>query len=615
MSKRTTDILRIFSANLSNWRLDPVPELTQDEKERVGMDIIPPDQAGVLVSPEGEKILVVVSNTTVTGTDRPKPQIRIFMDKIVSAYKYSKIHQMRFFCFVLCTSDPRLLKLPDDVVPDEYIVSLEGGFDKCGERIDIRSVFDTLENNLQKNFFRISRSDHSCRSIEQASLIRIRDAHDAVIVNELIQYLTYFDNRPYMLSMKEGTRVTYQPSALFEKATNTDSRYPWNMLVFGAPGTGKSYFLEQKLVALKKEVGEDSVVSERITFYEDYTYQQFVGGYMPVPKPDMEETIEFSNGKQNFNGSIKGEHITYKFVPGPFGVLLANAFISKIRGDGVKYVLIIEELNRANAASVFGDIFQLLDREEGVSNYDISVSDAFADYLYSIVFNEIATSNPEGVEDLSIDSFRKIRLPENLYLWCTMNSADQGVFPIDSAFKRRWSFFYKDINAVAPYEANRLRICLPNCTDPTNVHTEYYEWNTLRKAINAAILKNGFDEDRCVGYWFFTQEEMDDIEAHSKCAVNAYLGNEDAIKELETLPDPFMDKLLTYLRQDVFRNIPTHFFVKDCTTLSAIRRGMKYFEINGRLPVSLKDITNLTDTDFVSVATLTDIPTDEGGAQ
>ena len=525
MSKTVDDVIKIFRDELSGWNLVPVPVLSEEEKEKIGVDSLSP-QARILITPYGENIFVIFSGTSVTGTERPKPQIRLFMEGIIDAYKYSKIKQMRFFCFVICTSDLNMLKLPLAVIPDEYIVSLESSFDRYNTgRIDIRSMYDALEHNLHKSFFRLSKNDHSCKSVEQASFIRITDAHTPVIVNTLEDYLTYFDNRPYMLSVKEGMKVVYQPSALFEKAVKSTSKYPWNMLVFGAPGTGKSHLIEQKLLALKDEIGEDQVVFDRVTFYEDYTYQQFVVGYMPVPKKNVQETIEFTDGTQTYNGNIDREHISYEFVAGPFGVLLANAFISKIKGDGIKYILVIEELNRANAASVFGDLFQLLDRENGVSKYEISISDAFAEFLFNTIYAAINGVDSEEAAKIRIDSFRRIRLPENLYIWSTMNSADQGVFPLDSAFKRRWSFIYKDINTIAPTEANRPSICLPNCDDPNDAHAANYDWNILRKAINILILSAGFDEDRCVGYLFFSEEDMLDIEEHTTCAIKAYNGD------------------------------------------------------------------------------------------
>ncbi len=601
MPKNVEDIYRLFSEYLSDWNFRPIPSLTDEEIGKMG-NISFPSSTRILVSPSGEEIVVTFLENSVTGTDRPKPQIRIFMEKIVDAYNYSKIRQLRFFAFVICKTDSVVLKFPEGVIPDDYLVSLESSFDTCqSERIDIRSMYDALENNLGKNFFRLSKKDHKCSSIQQASFIQISNSTNSEIADNLISYLTFFDNRPYMLSAKEGIRVVYQPSILFEKASIANSKYPWNMLVFGAPGTGKSRLLEEKLIKLKSELGEEMVVADRVTFYSDYTYQQFVGGYMPIPKVDMQETIEVTDGIHNFSGNITGQHITYEFVPGPFGALLAKAFISKIKNEDIKYILIIEELNRANAASVFGDIFQLLDRDKGVSNYFISVADAFAEYLFNVVSNEVK----DYAESLSVESFRKIKLPENLYIWSTMNSADQGVFPLDSAFKRRWSFIYKDINAIAAETAKRPTVCLPNCIDPSNIHVANYDWNELRKAFNNIILQAGFDEDRCIGYWFFSEEEIADIEIHTKCVVKAFHNELAAIEELETLPDPFMNKLLSYLRQDVFRNTPTKLFKDDCKTLSGIRFATNHLEINGRKPVSLKgDITTLPDSAFIIVPSI-----------
>lgn len=603
MPKTANDIYELFRTQLVGWNIQKIPALTPEEKTNTRVESFSAPQAAILISPDSENIVVAFSETSVTGTERPKPQIRIFMHNIINAYKYSKIKHLRFFAFVICKTDPITLKLPNGVIPDEYLVSLESSFDRCSsERIDLRSMYDTLENKLNMGYFRLSGGDHACTSIEQASFIRISDATGAVRAENLLPYLTYFDNRPYMLSTKEGMRTIYQPSKLFEKATETNSNYPWNLLVFGAPGTGKSHLIDNKLELFRDEFGSDSVVSDRVTFYSDYTYQQFVGGYMPIPKPDIQQTLEASDGTHSFSGRIVGQHISYEFIPGPMGAMLAKAFASKIKGESTKYVLVIEEINRANAANVFGDVFQLLDRDKGVSNYSISVADSFAEYLFKAVYAEMQPENPSEASKLTVENFKKIKLPENLYLWSSMNSADQGVFPLDSAFKRRWSFLYKDINTVSPENMNRPIVCLANCSDPANVHKENYDWNTLRKAINTIILQAGFDEDRCIGYWFFSQEEILSIEAHTACVVDAFYEKEDALQRLEILPNPFVDKLLSYLRQDVFRNIPTQFFKDECRTLSSIRLAINHLEVNGNKPVSLaQDVTCLTQAAFVSI--------------
>lgn len=147
------------------------------------------------------------------------------------------------------------------------------------------------------------------------------------------------------------------------------------------------------------------------------------------------------------SGTVSGEHITYRFSPGPLAELLADCYAAKLNKSPMKYILIIEELNRANAASVFGDIFQLLDREKGTSIYEITAKSEFAHYLHSAVSHKLT----DDTIDLPEDAFNKIKLPDNLYIWTTLNSADQGVFPLDSAFKRRWSCIYRDVVEVDPY--------------------------------------------------------------------------------------------------------------------------------------------------------------------
>lgn len=599
MARTTHDIYNIFNNALIGWKLISVPPISDNDRVEIGLSSNSPE-FNILVSPEGEEIVIAIVKTNITGTDRPKPQIRIFTNNIFTAYKYSKLRHLRFFAFVLCTSDKTLLKYPVSFNPDDYLLAIETNFDKSTEvRADIRSIYDYLLSIGSKNFIRLTSFNHNCTMIDQASFIRVFKDDGSIDYSTLEKYLIYFDNRPYMTSTHEGSRIIYQPSALFEKSSTPDNKYPWNLLVFGAPGTGKSFLLQNFIQEYQKDFGSEYIVSERVTFFEDYTYNQFVGSYMPIPKSDMQETINIMEGSRSFEGNIIGEHITYKFVPGPFASILAKALISKLKGERTKYVLIIEELNRANAASVFGDIFQLLDREMGVSIYDITLLDGFANYLYQTISEVTSQSALVDASKISYETFCKIKLPDNLHIWATMNSADQGVFPLDSAFKRRWTFLYKDINEINPSNANRISICLPTIDDTLNVEAKDFDWNTFRKAINNIIVDAGFDEDRCIGYWFFSLEEMDKIKEYTLCSVKAYNGDSEAVKELQTMSNPIVDKLFSYLRQDVFRNYPTKFFSTDFKTLSSIRRGMKLFENKGRKPVSLKDITLLKDDAFV----------------
>lgn len=189
------------------------------------------------------------------------------------------------------------------------------------------------------------------------------------------------------------------------------------IIYFGAPGTGKSY-------QLKNDSKLFGVNCERVTFHPSITYGQFVGVFKPFPiiRNDTET-------------------ITYKYIPGPLIKQVINALLFPEN----KYLLIIEELNRANVASVFGDTFQLLDRSESNdSEYPINISEDLQYYLENEIYNNPIHS--ERIEMLKRTLKNGLIFPKNMYLWATMNSADQGVMPLDTAFKRRWELKYFDVN-------------------------------------------------------------------------------------------------------------------------------------------------------------------------
>ena len=284
---------------------------------------------------------------------------------------------------------------------------------------------------------------------------------------------------------------------LFDDVEPFVSNKKRNLIYFGAPGTGKSYSLNEDKNVLLEDYPNNY---ERVTFHPDYSYANFVGTYKPVPE----------------NSSI-----TYKYVPGPFMKILKKA----LNNPDKPYLLVIEEINRANVAAVFGDVFQLLDRnEENISDYDIATSEDMKSYI-----------NKD-----------KIILPQNLFIWTTMNSADQGVFPMDTAFKRRWDFKYFSINNNENLIENTH----------TTVNGKEVNWNTLRKQINDELLSYKINEDKLMGPFFAFNEFM----------------NENIPEE--TFKDIFKNKIIMYLFEDAARAKRNDLFsgakTKDYVTYSEI---------------------------------------------
>ena len=262
-----------------------------------------------------------------------------------------------------------------------------------------------------------------------------------------------------------------------------------NLIVFGAPGTGKSRHLKDMLDKKKSEViegdgSDDSYFFEwsRVTFYPTYSYAQFVGSYKPVMKDVDKDGFDPDPTK---NDVKTRKVIAYEFVPGPFLKILKDA----IKNKDKNYLLIIEEINRANAAAVFGDVFQLLDRdEEGKSEYSITPSREMIEFLES--------KNDSGEDGVLKSEAQELRIPSNLYIWATMNSADQGVFPLDTAFKRRWDFEYKPLD-----DNKKNEKCIVEVGE-----NSYCEWGKLRKAINSLLLRNQVNEDKLLSSSFVRSE-------------------------------------------------------------------------------------------------------------
>lgn len=323
----------------------------------------------------------------------------------------------------------------------------------------------------------------------------------------------------YNLDTSGSNDVEDEPLVLpISYITGYKSRFDRNRIVFGAPGTGKSYSLTEQA---KELMGDDSY--ERVTFHPDYTYANFVGTYKPVPVKD-------ENGK---------EKITYKFVPGPFMRVYVNALLSSRTAPAKPFLLLIEEINRANVAAVFGDVFQLLDRDENyTSRYPIATSEDVKAYLVDVLDGGNGDS----------ENYSYLQLPDNMFIWASMNSADQGVFPMDTAFKRRWEFSYIGINAGEDKIAGK-KVVLGQ-----GDYSKEIEWNTLRKAINKVLYSYKINEDKLMGPFFLSGDVyLDDGEIDQerfismfKNKVIMYLFEDAAKQKRNSLFSGYTGELLTY---------------------------------------------------------------------
>ncbi|WMJ86728.1 AAA family ATPase [Anaerocolumna sp. MB42-C2] len=273
-----------------------------------------------------------------------------------------------------------------------------------------------------------------------------------------------------------------------------------NEIVYGAPGTGKSRYLADKY-------GQPPL-TRRVVFHSEYSYYDFVGVYKPVPVyKDTEDSFKTNDGEV----FVKGEpYIDYRFIPGPFIQVLVEAWLDPER----MHTLLIEEINRADSAAVFGEVFQLLDRDiDGSSEYTFQPSEDLKAYLNSI-------------EGLQIYLKNGVAIPSNMNIVATMNSADQGVKPMDSAFKRRWNFHYVRINIKgAVHEKAEIQYA----------GRKVY-WGSLVDLINRKLSGGTLrlEEDKLIGPYFIKPDEV---------------GKKRAI-----------DKLLLYLWDDVLRHSRDSFF-------------------------------------------------------
>lgn len=432
--------------------------------------------AKITVQILNENVNILVLKSTVTGTDRAKPQIRVFTEKILQEVNESLNNNERFFCFVHCSHDETTLKF-NHIKPSDYIVSLESDWSSAGGRIDIRSVYDFLEEHPEVHFKKLNKTEHSTKSILQAAIFKNTDNG----FEYFEPYISFFDSRLISRDETVPDDLADEVTEQVEQATLTN--YGINKIYFGAPGTGKSFSIqkfirENGIPNFDEKKGHPNVF--RTTLHPEFSYYDFVGQVMPVVTPISEGSIETK--------------IEYGFVPTIFTKALERAFLDGVK-DHQPVFLILEEMSRANVAAVFGDLFQLLDRDvvTGESEYRIN-NDLISNYVFK--------------ED------RQIFIPKNLFIIGTVNTNDQNVFVMDTAFKRRFEFEYVNANTIVYDESGQpLNNFSFTLKDKDNEIT--LNWATLYRSLNTFITKKeengglGLKEDKQLGQFFIKFREAD----------------------------------------------------------------------------------------------------------
>lgn len=278
-----------------------------------------------------------------------------------------------------------------------------------------------------------------------------------------------------------------------EDTSITYYSFPFHQIFYGAPGTGKSHTIKDCTK------GKDII---RTTFHPDSDYSTFVGAYKPTTKEvklrDVSGHVVLEDGKE-----VVEDKIVYEFVEQAFLQAYINAWTKYAEAkDGEQpkeQYLIIEEINRGNCAQIFGDLFQLLDRNDaGFSDYPIKADNDMSKHLKRALENlEIrAKDSINGLYSEEYDDVvakvlagKVLLLPNNLFIWATMNTSDQSLFPIDSAFKRRWEWNYIPIsNAEKGWVIE--------------VNGNRYDWWAFLEKINGVVCDTTSSEDKKLGYFF-----------------------------------------------------------------------------------------------------------------
>ena len=358
-------------------------------------------------------------------------------------------------------------------VPNPY----NRGFHELGDPVNlIENIVKYIEQNPTVTNF-----DNVLISVLKESigntdiLINAINSFSKVLkINNLTRTFELLDNYKKIIYMnnRKDKKSFFENFSSYAETKIDGTSVNIQKIYYGAPGTGKSH----KIKGLTKNTENKTIV----TFHPDTDYSSFVGCYKPMVSEDKKT-------------------ITYGFTPQAF----AKAYVSAWNNLDKPYYLVIEEINRGNCAQIFGDIFQLLDRyDNGFSKYVIDVDSDFEGYLESeLSSTENYKEDISQLAEISIDEFKfsKIALPNNLHILATMNTSDQSLFPMDSAFKRRWDWEYIPIDTEKVKEVK------------IEIGTEIYSWSAFLDSVNKFIYEVNTSEDKQIGPFFIKANETTNI--------------------------------------------------------------------------------------------------------
>ena len=343
------------------------------------------------------------------------------------------------------------------------------------------------------------------------------------LIGAIVKGLANQDCLNLLLESEEWKSFEGSSASSHAPKKTSESKFPLQQIFYGAPGTGKSHAINE-LTA-----GKDVI---RTTFHPDTDYSTFVGAYKPTTKSVPVTTVigtnavpVIYNGKKMMEDKIVYEYVSQAFLQAYVAAWRKYCDVQEGEEPADEF-LVIEEINRGNCAQIFGDLFQLLDRgDEGFSEYPIK-ADSDMKKLLEKEFKGLEIKNKDSINALfkggkdivaEVLAGDILLLPNNLYIWATMNTSDQSLFPIDSAFKRRWDWHYVPIS-----DAGKKWMI--------EVNGAQYDWWKFLEAINDKVYHATYSEDKKMGYFF--------------CKAN------DGVISA----DKFVSKVIFYLWNDVFKD-------------------------------------------------------------